>query len=93
MHLCIPDDKALWLQILYNPHDAPIAGYLNIDKTYSSIANFFFWPKISLSIKAYIKSCNRCQRNKPSSHAPPGLLEPLDIPTRNWEQVSIDFIV
>jgi len=93
LRLCIPDNKALKLQILHDHHDAPIAGHLGIDKTYHSIANLFFWPKMSIAVKAYIKSCDGCQRNKPSSQAPTGLLQPLDIPTRNWEQVSMDFIV
>ena len=93
MRLCIPNDKALRLQILHDHHDAPIAGHLGIDKTYASIANLFFWPKMSQNIKSYIKSCDECQRNKPSSRAPSGLLQPLDIPIRNWEQVSMDFIV
>jgi hypothetical protein len=44
-------------------------------------------------IKNYIKSCDLCQRNKSSNQAPAGLLQPLPIPAKKWEQISMDFIV
>ena len=31
--------------------------------------------------------------NKPSNQQPAGLLQPLDTPTRRWEQITMDFIV
>ena len=41
----------------------------------------------------YVKSCDSCQRIKASQQVPGGLLQPLAIPTRPWEQVSIDFVI
>lgn len=40
----------------------------------------------------YVLSCDACQRNKPCTHAPLGLLQPLPIPSRPWQQVSMDLI-
>jgi hypothetical protein len=37
-------------------------------------------------------SGDECQRNKPSQQSPMGLLQPLPIPTRPWQQVSMDLI-
>ncbi|GIL63878.1 hypothetical protein Vafri_17893, partial [Volvox africanus] len=37
-------------------------------------------------------SCATCQRTKPSTQTPPGLLQPLPTPNRPWTHVSIDFI-
>src|SRR5579859_3304064 len=48
---------------------------------------------MSQDVKAYVSSCDACQRNKTVARAPSGLLQPLATPTKNWEQVSIDFIV
>ena len=44
-------------------------------------------------IQKYIASCESCQRNKSSNQQPTGLLQPLSIPTKRWEQVTMDFIV
>ena len=40
----------------------------------------------------YVESCNSCQRTKASQQQTAGLLQPLDIPERPWEVVSMDFI-
>jgi hypothetical protein len=52
----------------------------------------FFWPKMDEDILQYVRSCDACQRNKPSQQAPMGQLMPLPIPTRPWQQVSMDLI-
>lgn len=33
-----------------------------------------------------------CQRNKGETISPPGLLNPLPLPEKIWEEVSMDFI-
>jgi hypothetical protein len=33
-----------------------------------------------------------CKRIKPICHAPFGLLKPLQLPTKPWDSISIDFI-
>jgi hypothetical protein len=43
-------------------------------------------------IEAYVTSCDACQRNKPSQRATMGLMQPLPIPDRPWQQVSMDLI-
>ncbi|GIL89322.1 hypothetical protein Vretifemale_17151, partial [Volvox reticuliferus] len=61
-------------------------------RTLSAIAARYWWPHMSRSIQAYVKSCATCQRTKPSTQAPPGLLQHLPTPNRPWTHVSIDFI-
>jgi hypothetical protein len=40
---CIPDGP-LRTQILYDHHDAPMAGHQGIECTYAAIHNLFYWP-------------------------------------------------
>lgn len=40
----------------------------------------------------YTKMCLVCQQDKVEKAKVAGLLEPLPVPTRPWESVSIDFI-
>lgn len=44
-------------------------------------------------VEAYVKTCLVCQQDKVEHQLPTGLLEPLPIPERPWESVSMDFIV
>ena len=44
-------------------------------------------------IAKHVAACEQCQRNKPASGKPQGLLQPLPIPEHPWESVSFDFIV
>src|SRR5260370_7271326 len=37
-------------------------------------------------------SCDLCQHNKSSHHSPYGDLIPLEIPSHNWDSISMDFI-
>ena len=39
-----------------------------------------------------MKSCEICQLTKGSTQLPMGLLTPLNVPTRPWESIAMDFI-
>jgi hypothetical protein len=91
--LCIPDGDGLRLALLHDNHDAPSAGHLGEQKTIDLIHRKYYWPHLKRDVLSYIKSCDTCQRNKPSHKRPAGLLQPLPIPHGRWEEVTMDFIV
>ena len=47
---------------------------------------------MDVTVKKFIASCDECQRNKSDNKLPAGLLQPLPIPTKNWQQISMDLI-
>jgi len=79
-------------KILFEHHDSHLAGHPGRAKTIELIARDYSWPGLSNDIRRYVRSCDLCQRNKSSHHAPYGDLVPLEIPSRNWESISMDFI-
>lgn len=44
------------------------------------------------AIKRAIRACDVCQRSKGETVATPELLEPLPLPVRVWEDISMDFV-
>lgn len=90
--LYIPDDHTIKQIILRECHDIPIAGHLGRDKTLTNITSSFFWPQIRRDVAQYVQQCQVCQQSKATNQKPFGLHRPLDIPTRRWEQVHMDFI-
>jgi hypothetical protein len=47
---------------------------------------------MSRDIKKYVLTCDICQKAKPKTHGPIGLLQPIPIPERPFDVVTMDFI-
>lgn len=88
----VPEVPVIKQLILYELHDSPLAGHLGTAKTLEAITHRFYWPRMHAEIRKYVSSCPACQSNKASTQAPAGLLQPLPIPDRPWQQVTLDFI-
>lgn len=52
----------------------------------------FAWLGLKQAVQLFVQQCNTCQKAKHEHIKPPGLLEPLPIPTQAWEIVCLDFI-
>ena len=90
--LYVPADAALRTRLLHECHDAPTAGHLGKDKTLEQVKRRFYWPGMDSDVLQYVRTCDACQRNKPSQQAKAGLLQPLPIPDHPWQQVTMDLI-
>jgi Integrase zinc binding domain len=77
---------------MHGAHDALVAGHLGFNKKYERLKQDVTWPEMYGELKAYVRFCDSCQRNKNSNKKPICLLRPLEIPTERFEQVSMDFI-
>ena len=90
--LYVPASAALQTRILHGVPRRPAGRSPRKDKTIEQVKRRFYWPRHGRGRRAYVTSCDACQRNKPSQQATMGLLQPLPIPTRPWQQVSMDLI-
>lgn len=82
-----------WIsKLLEEFHNTLIRGHSGFYRTYRRIASQLYWCGMTKSIKQFIRSCDTCQRYKSSTLYPNGLLQPLPIPNRVWEDISLDFI-
>ncbi|KAF4528173.1 hypothetical protein B566_EDAN016945 [Ephemera danica] len=82
--------RELRLGIINTYHDLPTAGHLGIAKTLRRVKSVVFWPKMTQDVAQYVRSCDICQRTKPTNQRPSGLM----IPRHEggvMEQINIDF--
>ena len=85
--ICVPTDKDIRRQILYECHDSPSAGHSGIRKTYALVRRQFYWPGLHKDVQDYVLHCSKCQVNKAERLKTGGLLHPLEIPNGKWESI------
>jgi Integrase zinc binding domain len=91
-HLCVPNGR-IPMVLMHNAHDAIVKGHLGFEKCYQDLSRSFTLLPMRRDVKEYVRSCDSCQRNKPRSQLTIGLLNPLEIPTRHLQQVTLDFVM
>jgi hypothetical protein len=85
-------DTTLQNQIVSAFHDSPQGGHSGFPVTYRRLSSLFKWPRLKSMVREFVRSCYTCQQAKPEHIHPPGLLQPLPIPSAPWEVASMDFI-
>jgi transposase InsO family protein len=85
-------DSGLKKNILTTVHDSPLAGHQGFFKTYKQIRERFSWKGLKQDIMRHVSECVTFQQNKSKHALPTGLLQPLPIPEKKWESISMDFI-
>jgi len=73
-------------------HEHPLSAHIGADKLLQVLRQRFYWPNMEADCRDFVASCDPCTRNKVDTRAPAGLLSPLPVPSRPFEQVSMDFL-
>ena len=73
-------------------HTSLLSCHPGVKRTMYVISRRFWWPAMESEVREYIEACSVCARNKTSSKARTGLLQPLPIPSRPWSDISVDFV-
>ena len=68
------------------------SAYGGYAETYNQTASAYYWPRMSKNIKRYVSIWDICQQVKPRHHAPLGLFQPIPIPSRPFDVVTMNFI-
>lgn len=89
--LVIPT-KELQYEIMRTFHSSKAAGHPGVSRTYAKISAFYYWRKMKHSITNFVLSCEVCQKSKNSHLLPIGVYHPLEIPSRRFEAINIDFV-
>ncbi|GAU42300.1 hypothetical protein TSUD_136860 [Trifolium subterraneum] len=90
--LVISNKSLLIPTLLDEFHSSPQGGHSGFYKTYRRLAANVYWVGMKGVIQEYVRNCDVCQRQKYMATSPGGLLQPLPVPERIWEDISLDFI-
>lgn len=88
----VPDSDNLRVRILQQHHDHPSAGHPGRAKTFELLSRSYYWKGMNTDTRRYVQNCQTCGRIKPRHDRHQGLLQPLPIPERPWQDISVDFI-
>ncbi|PKU83997.1 putative mitochondrial protein [Dendrobium catenatum] len=78
--------------LLQEFHGSSVGGHSGVQKTYRRLATELYWNRMHKDVEEMVAGYEVCQRNKYMAMAPGGLLQPLALPNKVWEEVSMDFI-
>jgi hypothetical protein len=73
-------------------HSSAVGGHFGIPVTYRCMKQVFAWKNINQDVQSFVQACMTCQQAKPDMTKAPGLLQPLSVPKRAWQTISIDFV-
>ena len=92
--LCIPSTPrtaAVKEEVIRQAHDD--AGHFARDRTVELVQRLYYWPTLQRDVASYVKTCPACQRTKPGKESQQGLVQPMPLPSKPFESMSLDLIV
>ena len=89
----IPAYEKLRTAILQKMHDSPLGGHPGREALRDLVSREYTWPNLTNDVRQFVRNCDTCNRAKVWREQTQGLLKPLPIPERPWQELSMDFIV
>jgi hypothetical protein len=77
---------------LKEKHSGGLDGNFDHDKTFSQLSNTYYWLSMREKVKKFVNKCRICQYAKGRKQNI-GLYQPLPIPERSWDAISMDFVL
>ncbi|WVZ23582.1 hypothetical protein V8G54_002126 [Vigna mungo] len=90
--LVVGKDGALRNELLHWVHAGSTSGHSGRDATLKWLKSVVYWRGMTKDGSRFVLTCEICQKCKYDTSASPGLLQPLPIPERIWEHITMDFI-
>ena len=88
--IVVPANRVV--EVISRYHDSPAAGHWGVLRTTSMLKRTYMFPRMKREVRAYVQTCDICQRVKADTHLPRGHLENLELPIRKWMTVNMDFV-
>jgi hypothetical protein len=87
--LVIPQDRDIKKKNLDEAHLSKFTIHPGSTKMYRNLRENFWWSNMKGEIAEYVSGCDTCQRIKASHLKTAGQMQPLFIPARKWDNISM----
>ena len=88
----IPEEMTIRQEFLKLYYDDPLAGHFGRDRTEELLKRKFYWKNMTLDVRDYVLGCQICQGAVSKKHKPYGKLNPLPLPERPMQELTMDFV-
>ncbi|CAI7781811.1 unnamed protein product [Closterium sp. NIES-54] len=88
----VPAYSLLRELLLQEAHDGVTSGHFRVEKTRQQLQRYYYWPELLTDVQHHVGSCPTCQVMKSSQKRRAGQLQPIPLPERAWQQVTMDFV-
>jgi hypothetical protein len=89
--LCIPK-CSMRGNLLKENHSGGLVGHFGHDKTFALLISSYYWPGMRIEVVKFVNICRIYQHAK-GKRQNIGLYQPLSIPERPWDAISMDFVL
>lgn len=84
--------RALTTGVIQKVHDSFLGGHPGRDTTIDLLARQFYWPRMNQDVRRFLRKCDVCGRTTAWRDRKKGMLKPLPVPSRIWQEISMDLI-
>ncbi|QRV95323.1 Transposon Tf2-1 polyprotein [Ceratobasidium sp. AG-Ba] len=88
----VPNDNSIRKDILASQHDNMAAGHPGQFRTLELVNQKYHRKSLKKTVTSYVSNCESCIRNKHSNQVPPGLLNPIELPSLPWDHINYNLI-
>jgi hypothetical protein len=78
--------------LLKKNHSGGLAGHFGHDKTFAQLRSSYYLLGMRKKVIKFVNRCRICQHPK-GKRQNNGLYQPLSMPGRPWDAISIDFLL
>jgi hypothetical protein len=89
--LCIPK-FSMRDNLLKENHSGGLARHFGHDNTFAQLSSSYYWPGMRTDVIKFMNRCRIYQHAK-GKRQNIGLYQPLPIPERPWDTISMDFVL
>jgi hypothetical protein len=91
-NIVVPDDATIFKEIFYKADLSKVSIHPGSSKMYQDLKEKFWLSNMKVEVAQYVSKCDTCLRVKASHLKTAGKLQPLPVPTRKWDDISMDFV-